>query len=118
MKIIRLMAVAVFVIFFGTAHLDAANQIVALEEESSNQYTPTAKKQHVKKVSGVSKLQVDINTADEKTLMRLPGIGAGRAKAIIAYRKKHGPFKHIKDLIKVRGIGKRLAYRLEDKIIF
>lgn len=49
---------------------------------------------------------VNLNTADADTLINvLDGIGPGKAAAIIAYRKQHGPFKSIDELNQVRGIG-------------
>lgn len=51
---------------------------------------------------------VDINTADAKTLAaKLNGVGPKSAEAIVAYRTKHGPFKRVEDLHKVKGIGKK-----------
>ncbi|MFP5350899.1 MAG: ComEA family DNA-binding protein [Gammaproteobacteria bacterium] len=51
---------------------------------------------------------VDINTADAKTLAaKLNGVGPKSAEAIVAYRTKHGPFKRVEDLDKVKGIGKK-----------
>ena len=39
---------------------------------------------------------IDINTADKATLMTvIKGVGEKRAEAIIAYREKNGPFKHM-----------------------
>lgn len=50
---------------------------------------------------------VDINSATAAELSKsLVGIGAGKAKAIIDYREKNGPFKSADDLNKVKGIGK------------
>ena len=51
---------------------------------------------------------VDINTADAETIStELKGIGLSKAKAIVAYREKHGPFKAPDDLSLVKGIGER-----------
>lgn len=47
---------------------------------------------------------VNINTADAKELMTLPGIGKVRAAAIIEYRQKEGNFETIEDIMKVKGI--------------
>ena len=53
---------------------------------------------------------VNVNTADAKTLAReLQGIGMAKAEAIIAHREKNGPFKSADDLVKVKGIGKKLV---------
>ena len=52
--------------------------------------------------------QVNINTADAETISaELVGIGLSKAKAIVEYRKKHGPFKTADDLSLVKGIGER-----------
>tara|TARA_R110000782_G_scaffold78390_3_gene156234 strand:+ start:809 stop:1081 length:273 start_codon:yes stop_codon:yes gene_type:complete len=52
--------------------------------------------------------QVNINTADAETISaELNGIGLSKAKAIVEYRKKHGPFKTADDLSLVKGIGER-----------
>ncbi len=52
--------------------------------------------------------QVNINTADAETISaELNGIGLSKAKAIVEYRKKHGPFKTVDDLSLVKGIGER-----------
>ncbi len=49
---------------------------------------------------------VNINTADEVTLAAsLKGVGEARAKAIVAYRNEHGPFKSVEHLAEVKGIG-------------
>jgi len=56
--------------------------------------------------------KVDINTADENVFASLKGIGAGKAKAIISYREKNGPFKSIDDLTKVKGIGEKTLARI------
>jgi competence protein ComEA len=49
---------------------------------------------------------VNINTADEVTLAAsLKGVGEARARAIVAYRNQHGPFKSVEQLAEVKGIG-------------
>jgi competence protein ComEA len=51
---------------------------------------------------------VDINTANAETLSaELDGVGMSKAKAIVEYREKHGPFKNPEDLSLVKGIGDR-----------
>lgn len=54
--------------------------------------------------SGTYPSKIDINTAGKEALMTLKGIGESRAEAIIAYRKEHGPFKQIEDIMLVPGI--------------
>ena len=55
---------------------------------------------------------VDLNTADQKALEKLPGIGPAKAAAIIAAR----PFKTKEDLKKVDGIGDKTYKALEAEI--
>ena len=51
---------------------------------------------------------VDINSADAETISaELKGVGLAKAKAIVEYRQKHGPFKSPDDLSLVKGIGER-----------
>ena len=51
---------------------------------------------------------VDVNTADAETISaELKGVGMTKAKAIVEYRKKHGPFRSADDLTLVKGIGER-----------
>lgn len=51
---------------------------------------------------------VDVNTADAETISaELKGIGLSKAKAIVDYREKHGPFRSADDLSLVKGIGDR-----------
>ena len=51
---------------------------------------------------------VNVNTADAKTISaELKGIGLSKARAIVEYRQKHGPFKNADELALVKGIGER-----------
>lgn len=59
---------------------------------------------------------VNINKADKETLMSLPGIGAGKAEAVIAYREAGGVFKDIKDIMLVDGIKEGVYAKIKDKI--
>jgi len=46
----------------------------------------------------------------------LPGIGAGKASSIVAYRQKNGPFKTIEDIMNVPGIGEGIFESIKDFI--
>ena len=61
---------------------------------------------------------ININTADAKTIeTALVGVGTKTAKAIVDYRAKHGPFKSVDDLSKVKGIGAKLIEKNRANII-
>ena len=50
-------------------------------------------------------MQININTANETELKKIPGIGETIATRIIEYRKENGKFNTIEDIKKVSGIG-------------
>ncbi len=60
--------------------------------------------------------KVNINTADQKTLETLPGIGPVKAQNIIKYREEHGPFRSIEEIMNVSGIGEKTFEGLKDLI--
>ena len=61
--------------------------------------------------------KVNINKATVEELKTLKGVGEKKAEAIIEYRKKNGSFKTKEDLMKVRGIGKKLFESFEERIV-
>lgn len=61
---------------------------------------------------------VNINTADAETIAKsLDGIGLAKAKAIVAFRDEHGPFKSADELSQVKGIGPATLERNHDAIL-
>lgn len=52
----------------------------------------------------ISESAININTASEEELAKLPRIGKEYARRIIEYREKYGGFRRAEDLILVRGI--------------
>ncbi|MBI6567865.1 ComEA family DNA-binding protein [Pseudomonas synxantha] len=61
--------------------------------------------------------KVNLNAADAETLRRdLFGIGASKAKAIVAYRESNGPFTAVDELLEVKGIGKALLEKNRDRL--
>ncbi|KAA6174905.1 MULTISPECIES: ComEA family DNA-binding protein [Pseudomonas] len=61
--------------------------------------------------------KVNLNAADAETLRRdLFGIGAAKAKAIIAYRESNGPFAAVDELLEVKGIGKALLEKNRERL--
>lgn len=55
--------------------------------------------------AGVALAALDINTATADEFDKLKGIGPVKAKAIVEYRVKNGPFRSVEDLKSVPGIG-------------
>lgn len=59
---------------------------------------------------------ISVNRAGQEELERLPGIGAVKAAAIIAFRDSAGPFRHAEDLRRVPGMSGTLVARLTGLI--
>ena len=59
--------------------------------------------------------KIDINTANMEQLHSLKGIGHSKVVAIIEYRKQH-PFTKIEEIMKVKGIGKKLFEKIKEEI--
>ena len=60
--------------------------------------------------------KININTADEKQLDTLPGIGPSTASKIIEYRKEKGKFKSIEEIKEVSGIGDAKFEKIKNLI--
>lgn len=60
---------------------------------------------------------IDINTATQAELEAIDGIGPAKAKAIIDYRSKNGPFKSLSELDKVKGFGKTTVRKLKGDLV-
>lgn len=61
---------------------------------------------------------IDINSADERELQRIPGIGPALAQRIVVSRAVDGPFESIADLQRVHGIGTKTAARMAPWVQF
>ena len=59
---------------------------------------------------------VNINTADEKELDKLPGVGPAMAKRIVEYRTENGAFQSPEEIKRVKGIGDAKYEKMKDKI--
>lgn len=60
---------------------------------------------------------VNINTADASTIAaNLNGIGDSKARAIVEFREKNGPFKSADELVKVKGVGLKIVDKNRELI--
>lgn len=101
----------------ATAAMNARNQSIASDSTGS---TPKDSTNHIPSDSLLQiftpDFPVNINTATQAALERLPRIGPSMAGRIIDYRQQYGPFKSKQDLTRVRGIGEKTYAQLADKI--
>ncbi len=68
--------------------------------------------------------RINPNDATVESLVRLPGLGLGRAGAIVAYREsvyregRRPAFENLEDLRKVRGIGPKTVQSISEWVTF
>jgi competence protein ComEA len=61
--------------------------------------------------------KININTATASVLARtMKGVGKKKARAIVRYRKRHGPFSRLDHLTRVKGIGKKTLSKNRNKL--
>lgn len=96
---------------------DGMQIVIPTETDRTSETTGNSSDRTGETAAGKTESQpVNINTADKETLMSLPGIGAGKAEAVIAYREAGGVFKDIKDIMLVDGIKEGVYAKIKDKI--
>jgi competence protein ComEA len=61
------------------------------------------------------RLILNLATADD--LRRLPGIGPKRARAIIDLRQRLAKFRAVEDLMRVKGIGRKIIQRIKPGVV-
>lgn len=59
---------------------------------------------------------ININTASAAELMALDGIGEVKAAAIVEYRREHGEFRSVDELLNVKGIGEKTLEKNRSRI--
>lgn len=59
---------------------------------------------------------LDLNTASQADLTRLPGIGEKKAAAIVAWREEHGGFASVDEVTAVKGIGEGILAKIRPYV--
>ena len=73
---------------------------------------------HAPRLEGpASREPPNLNTMTLADLERLPGVGPSRARSILAYRDRNGPFADPRELDRVPGVGPKLAARLSNLVV-
>jgi len=106
---------------FWGGHSNKKSSFRPVSENSSTQ--SIKKKRRRSKTKNVVKknimlVSININTANQKHLQQLKGVGPALAKRIIEYREAKGPFKKAKDLLNVKGIGQKKLNLILEHITF
>lgn len=94
----------------ATAPVDAAGGAKATPDDDPVADGETSASPRAgKRVTG----RLNLNTATAAELMLLPGVGPAKAGRIVAWRQRHGTFRRVADLRRVKGFGFRTVKRLE-----
>lgn len=59
---------------------------------------------------------INVNKASSAQLQTLNGIGPTKAQEIINYRKSHGGFKTVEELVNVKGIGPKTLMKMKAQV--
>jgi competence protein ComEA len=101
----------------ATKALAAKTSVAATTAAASSEVTKSAKNVQTTAKSAATRLapgtKININTADQATIEKLPEIGPVKAKAIIAGR----PYNSIEDITKVKGIKGKTFDAVKDYIV-
>jgi len=66
--------------------------------------------------AAASDTRVNLNRASASQLQALPGVGPVLAQRIVDHRETRGPFRSVRDLRQVKGIGDKLFRALQDLV--
>ena len=70
-------------------------------------------------ITALANTTVNINSADAEELSdAVRGIRLSKARAIVEYLEKLGPFQHVDELVNVKGIGLSTDDRFRDHVAF
>lgn len=65
---------------------------------------------------GMAAAAVNLNSASVEELDAVKGISPAKAKAIVDYRSKNGPFKSLDELKSVKGFGDKSVAKLQGEL--
>ena len=107
------------------AAIDAQIDAVESARKSGKKSKSKGKKTKKPKGQTVTKLaipsvpsKIDLDIASQEQIESLRGIGPAMAKRIVADRDSLGPFGSLKGFERVRGIGPKLAAKLDSSVTF
>ncbi|XP_042331297.1 endonuclease/exonuclease/phosphatase family domain-containing protein 1 isoform X2 [Sceloporus undulatus] len=100
----------------GAAKLEQVKfEICVSSKGSSAQHSPSSMRKD-QALDHLSAAKMNINTATPAQLMSIRGVTEKIANGIVEYRKEHGPFKSIEDLVKMDCINSSFLDRIRHQI--
>ena len=96
--------------------VEPLDSVFASKQDQKVNVSKTSKTKSVKK-SAVTVKKIAINSATQKELESLPGIGKVLGQRIIASRDVEGVFTSVDDLQRVKGIGVKTVAKLSPLIV-
>lgn len=66
----------------------------------------------------LSAAPINVNSADAKAIAKaLTGVGKVKSEAIVQYREEHGVFSSADELIKVKGVSRKIVEKNREDIL-
>ena len=106
-----IIAIPAFADDHANANITANKEAPAAVQLSENN---TTAKETAQQGAKAEETKININKATEKELIKVKGLNASKVRAIVKYRGKHGDFKSLNELAKVRGFTKMKADDLKN----
>ncbi|NWX08226.1 EEPD1 protein, partial [Caloenas nicobarica] len=101
----------------GAAKLEQVKfEICVSSKGSSAQHSPSSLRKDLASEHHLSATKININTATPAQLMSIRGITEKIANSIVDYRKEHGPFKSIEDLVRMDCINSSFLDKIRHQI--
>ncbi|NXE59324.1 EEPD1 protein, partial [Calcarius ornatus] len=101
----------------GAAKLEQVKfEICVSSKGSSAQHSPSSVRKDPASEHHLSATKININTATPAQLMSIRGITEKIANSIVDYRKEHGPFKSIEDLVRMDCINSSFLDKIRHQI--
>uniref|UniRef100_A0A8C0C1H5 Endonuclease/exonuclease/phosphatase family domain-containing protein 1 n=1 Tax=Buteo japonicus TaxID=224669 RepID=A0A8C0C1H5_9AVES len=101
----------------GAAKLEQVKfEICVSSKGSSAQHSPSSLRKDPASEHHLSATKININTATPAQLMSIRGITEKIANSIVDYRKEHGPFKSIEDLVRMDCINSSFLDKIRHQI--
>lgn len=112
---------AVFVLcslfcFIYTGQNGEGNDVTMIKTRPTSRSQETVEIEEVDAPGMLPGEKLDLNTASEGDLTRLPGIGPSRAAEIASWREANGGFQTAKQIQEVYGIGPKTYERIQPYI--